>query len=122
MPNKNADKNLLVTFFIILVLVIIGLGLTGCMNKVEVPNKVEQCFKDPKTGECTNEAVINVKHTISIELPSVFTDECKRIWNETDYPDKSIRDAGYNACITDYINSLMELLNNLNPTDLPPVP
>lgn len=97
--------------------------LTGCGigNKVEVPNRVEQCFKDPKTGECTNQVNVTVNHIITIALPDAFTDECKRKWNETDYPDKDIRDAGYNACIRDYIDQITSILGGLNPTDLPPV-
>lgn len=122
MPNNKADKNLVVVFLIVLLFVVLGIGLTGCMNKVEVPAKVEQCFKDPKTGECTNQVEVTVKHIITLELPTVFTDQCKAIWNETDYPDKSIRDAGYNACISEYINSLLDIINNLNPQDIPQVP
>ncbi|HBI00884.1 MAG TPA: hypothetical protein DDY18_04590 [Flavobacterium sp.] len=97
------------------------LALTGCGNKVEVPQKVEQCFKDPKTGDCTNQVNVTITHIITIQLPDAFTDECKRIWNETDYPDKSIRDAGYNQCIADYLDQIADIINGLNPSDIPPV-
>jgi hypothetical protein len=106
-------------FFYILLL--IGL-ISSCANKVEVPAKIEQCFKDPKTGECTNQAEITVRHIISIELPTVFTDQCKATWNEIDYPDSVVRNAGYQKCISDYINQLLSVINGLNPSDLPVIP
>jgi hypothetical protein len=91
--------------------------LAGCANKVEVPAQVAttQCIKDAE-GKCT--ANFEVRHVIAIELPTVLTDSCKAEWNAVDYPDKEVRDAGYNQCITDYINSLLELIKGIGPTDL----
>lgn len=103
-----------------LITILLTFLMIGCMNKVEVPAKVEQCFKDPKTGECTNQVEVTVRHIISIELPTVFTDSCRKKFNETDYPDAVVREAGYQQCITDYINQLMSVVNGLNPQDLPP--
>lgn len=102
----------------ILILVMIVFGI-GCMNKVEVPNKVEQCFKDPKTGECTNQAEVIVRHIISIELPAVFTDECKAKWNDRDYPDPVVRAAGYNQCIAAYMNDIIKAIQGFNPASIP---
>jgi len=102
----------------ILKYLILSCFLIGCANKVEVPATVEQCFRDPKTGECTNQVEVTVKHIISIELPQVFTDFCKTKWNETDYPDPVVREVGYQQCISDYINQLLSLVNGLNPQDL----
>lgn len=98
---------------------ILWLFMLGCGNKVEVPSQVTtiQCIQDAQ-GKCTTS--LDVKHIISLELPTVLTDQCKIVWNETDYPDKTIREAGYNKCISDYINSLLELIKGINPTDLPP--
>ena len=123
MPTKKADVTLLYTFLILTILVIFCIGSIGCMNtiKAEVPSQVETCIKDSK-GECSNQVEITVKHIISIELPTVFTDACTATWNDQDYPDKSIRDAGYNACVSEYINSLLEIIGNLSPTDLPEIP
>lgn len=104
-----------------LIIIALTLFLASCGNKVEVPQKVEQCFKDPQTGECTNRVEITVNHIITIALPDVFTDQCKSIWNETDYPDKAIRDAGYSQCIADYLDQITSVINGLNPTDLPPI-
>lgn len=102
-------------------LVFLCLFSMGCMNKVEVPNKVENCFKDPVTGACTNHADITVTHVITIELPTIFTDTCKKTWNDVDFPDQTVRDVGYNKCVTDYINQLMNLVKGLNPATLPNV-
>lgn len=100
-------------------LVLLSLIAVGCSGpKIEVPAKVEttQCIQGTD-GKCTSD--INVHHTISIELPIVLTDSCRQTWNETTYPDEAIRVAGYNACVSDYINSLQQLVNSIQPTDLP---
>ena len=91
----------------------------GCGNRVEVPSTVEttQCIKDSQ-GKCT--ANFEVRHVIAIELPTVLTDSCKAEWNETTYPDKAIREAGYNQCVADYIQSILDLVKGINPSDLPP--
>jgi len=95
--------------------------IIGCNNnvKTEVPAKIENCFKN-ETGECTN--VVIVKHIISIEVPSVFTDQCRTKYNVTDYPDPVIRESLYNQCVADYINQLTNIINSLNPNNLPVVP
>lgn len=116
------ERNLFFTYFILLILIIFLFNSIGCGNKVEIPNTVNQCFKDPKTGECTNHADITVRHIISIELPTVFTDQCRTQFNETDYPDPVIRAAKYNKCISDYINSLLSVINGLDPATIPVVP
>lgn len=92
----------------------------GCAPSVNVPSTVEttQCIKTA-TGTCTSELM--VKHVISIELPAVLTDSCRATWNPTDFPDEAIRNAGYNKCVQDYINSILELIKGINPSDLPPI-
>lgn len=77
---------------------------TSCANRVEVPAAVAVNVA-PVTGEIT------VKHVLSIELPTVFTDSCKSQFPEDE--------TAYNACITDYINSLLAIINNLQPGQLP---
>ncbi len=95
------------------------LAMSGCANKVEVPAQVTttQCIQDAN-GTCTTN--FEVRHVIAIELPTVLTDQCRSEWSETNYPDEAIRTAGYNQCITDYINSLLELIKGIGPVDLPP--
>lgn len=92
---------------------------SGCANKVEVPAQVTttQCIQDSQ-GKCTTN--FEVRHVIAIELPTVLTDQCKAEWSEANYPDPAIREAGYSQCITDYINSLLELVKGIGPIDLPP--
>lgn len=101
-------------------LLLASLLLIGCANKVEVPAKVEQCFKNTETGTCTNSVV--VKHIITIELPKAFTDTCDAKYPVTEYPDPSIRDPLYQKCISDYISQLMSIIKGVNPSDLPPLP
>lgn len=93
--------------------------LAGCANKVEVPANVTttQCIQKAD-GTCTTN--FEVRHVIAIELPTVLTDQCRSEWSEANYPDKAIREAGYNQCITDYINSILELIKGVGPVDLPP--
>lgn len=95
------------------------LFMMGCANRVEVPSTVTttQCIQDSQ-GKCT--ANFEVRHVIAIELPTVLTDSCKATWNEHDFPDKQIRDAGYNRCVADYIQSILDLVKGINPSDLPP--
>jgi hypothetical protein len=91
---------------------------TGCMNHVDVPASISttQCLQDSK-GKCTTN--LEVRHVIAIELPTVLTDNCAKIWNETDFPDKAVREAGYNKCVSDYIDSLLNLIKGITPADLP---
>lgn len=98
---------------------LILLALAGCAPSVNVPATVEttQCIQK-SDGSCTTE--LEVRHVIAVELPTVLTDQCRAEWNETAYPDEAIRTAGYNQCITDYINSILELIKGINPADLPP--
>lgn len=92
--------------------------IAGCAGpKIEVPASVDMCIKDSVTGKCTNETV--VRHVISVELPSILTDSCRAKWNETDYPDEAVRNAGYNACVSDYINQIVQIIQGINPADLP---
>lgn len=100
-------------------MILIGLLLTSCANHIDVPAQVTttQCIQDNQ-GKCTTN--FEVRHVIAIELPTVLTDQCKAEWSEANYPDKAIREAGYNQCISDYINSLLALIKNINPADLPP--
>lgn len=93
--------------------------LAGCANKVEVPANVTttQCIQKAD-GTCTTN--FEVRHVIAIELPTVLTDQCRAEWSEVNYPDEAIRTAGYNQCISDYINSLLELIKGIGPVDLPP--
>lgn len=99
--------------------ILLSLLLAGCAPSVNVPGSVEttQCIKTA-TGTCTSE--LEVRHVIAVELPTVLTDQCRQTWNATDYPDQAVRDAGYNKCVTDYINSILELIKGINPADLPP--
>lgn len=100
-------------------LVLFCLALSSCGNKVEVPAQVNttQCIQDAQ-GKCTTN--FEVRHVIAIELPTVLTDQCRSEWSEANYPDEAIRTAGYNQCISDYINSLLELIKGIGPVDLPP--
>lgn len=99
--------------------ILIATLLAGCANKVEVPANITttQCIQKAD-GICTTN--FEVRHVIAIELPTVLTDQCKAEWSEATYPDPAVREAGYNQCITDYINSIMDIIKGINPTDLPP--
>ena len=100
-------------------LALLCLVASGCSSKIEIPAQVTttQCIQDSQ-GKCTTN--FEVRHVIAIELPTVLTDQCRAEWSETNYPDEAIRTAGYNQCITDYINSLLELIKGIGPVDLPP--
>lgn len=95
------------------------LFMFGCGNHIDVPAQVSttQCIQD-KQGKCTTN--FEVRHVIAIELPTVLTDSCKAEWNETTYPDKAFREARYNQCVADYIQSILDLVKGINPSDLPP--
>lgn len=97
---------------------LLSLLLAGCAPSVNVPATVEttQCIQK-SDGSCTSE--LEVRHVITVELPTILTDNCKKIWNEIDYPDQATRDAGYNSCVSEYINSLLELIRGIKPADLP---
>lgn len=83
--------------------------LIGCgnQNEVKVPENVNVNVA-PVTGE------VIVKHVLSIELPTVFTDTCK-----AQHPNDPV---AYNACVAKYIEELIRILNSINPNDLPVVP
>lgn len=92
------------------------LGLVGCANdtKVSVPENIKADVQvQPITGE------VIFKHVLTIELPSVFTDSCRARFNEQTHPNVEERSLLYNKCITDYINSLMSIINSINPNQLP---
>ena len=100
-------------------LALLCLVVSSCANKVEVPAQVTttQCIQDSQ-GKCTTN--FEVRHVIAIELPTVLTDQCRQTWNATDFPDEAVREAGYNSCVSEYINSLLELVRGIGPVDLPP--
>lgn len=77
---------------------------TACNNKAEVPATV-QVQTAPVTGE------VIVRHVMQIELPTVFTDSCKQQFQNDD--------AGYNKCVSDYINSIIKIINGIDPNQLP---
>jgi hypothetical protein len=80
--------------------------LMACGNKVEVPENVNtQVQVQPVTGE------IIVKHVLSIELPTVFTDSCR-----TQFPADEV---AYQKCVTDYINQIIKIIGGINPSQLP---
>ncbi|NJO65130.1 MAG: hypothetical protein HC836_45590 [Richelia sp. RM2_1_2] len=83
--------------------------LTACgnNNSAEVPANIKV-----ETGPVTGEIV--VKHVITIELPTVFTDSCK-----SQHPDDEV---AYNECVTKYINELLNIINSINPEQLPVQP
>jgi proline dehydrogenase len=88
-----------------------GLIQTGCYNSgnVKVPENVNtQVQVAPVTGE------IIVKHIMTIELPTVFTDTCKQ-----QHPND---EAAYNACVAKYIEELLKIINSINPGQLPVQP
>lgn len=93
--------------------ILIALMLVACAPKVEVPANVTTCVQDKETGVCSND--MNVKHTITIELPTVLTDSCRKQFNSTDYPDPTARESGYQACVSEYINQLLEIINGFQP-------
>lgn len=78
--------------------------LISCNNKAEVPATI-QVQAAPVTGE------IIVRHIMQIELPTVFTDSCKQ-----QFPND---DAGYNKCVSDYINSIIKIINGIDPNQIP---
>lgn len=86
----------------------------GCNNKAEVPATI-QVNAAPVTGE------VIVKHVITMELPTVFTDTCRAKYNERDYPNPEERTILYNKCVADYINELIKILGSITPPQLPPV-
>lgn len=100
-----------------LTVLLLVLFSAGCMNKLQVPDKIEACIQDPETKKCTNQAV--VKHIITLELPTILTDTCKAAWSEAAYPDQQTREAGYNKCVSDYISSILALINDIRPEELP---
>lgn len=88
-----------------LFLAIAFLATTACYNSgnVKVPEQVNTTVTvQPVTGE------IIVKHVMSIELPSIFTDTCKQ-----QFPND---EAAYNKCVTDYINDIIKIIGGLTPT------
>ena len=83
----------------------------ACNNSgnVKVPDQVNTTVQvQPVTGE------IIVKHVITMELPTIFTDTCRQ---------QHLNDqAAYNDCVVKYINELIKLLNSINPGQLPVAP
>lgn len=90
--------------------------LPSCNNSgnVKVPENINANITTaPVTGE------VVVKHIISLELPTVFTDTCKAKYNDRDYPNAEERAIGYNKCVADYINELVRILGSITPPQLP---
>lgn len=81
--------------------------LVSCANRVEVPENVNVQVQ-PVTGE------VIVKHVLSLELPAVFTDNCRQ-----QFPNDAV---AYNKCVTDYINSILQIINGLDPSQIPVIP
>lgn len=78
--------------------------LIGCANEVNVPETV-QVQTAPVTGE------VIVKHVLTIELPTIFTDTCRQA-----HPNDEV---AYQSCVTQYINQLIQIINGINPNQLP---
>ena len=97
-----------------LIFTISMLALISCNNKAEVPATV-QVNTAPVTGE------VIVKHVITMELPTVFTDTCRAKYNDRDYTNAEERAVLYNKCVADYINELIKIINGITPPQLPPV-
>lgn len=91
---------------LILTLAVFCLLGTACNNKAEVPATV-QVQTAPVTGE------IIVRHVMQIELPTIFTDTCRQA-----HPNDEV---AYQACVTNYINQLIQIINGINPNQLPVV-
>lgn len=92
---------------ILISLVCVFMVACGNQNEVKVPEQVNVSVA-PVTGE------VIVKHVLSIELPTVFTDTCK-----AQHPNDTV---AYNACVAKYIEELIRILNSINPNELPVVP
>lgn len=99
-------RNLHKTYILLLLSLLLTAGC-GNNNKAEVPANV-----NVTTGPVTGEIII--KHVLSIELPTVFTDTCK-----SQHPTDEV---AYNECVTKYINELLKIINSINPGQLPVVP
>lgn len=91
----------------------------SCANKVEtsVPAKIEHCFKDDVTGKCTSE--ITVKHVVTIEMPTQFIQTCEDKYKDTPEPEKTVL---IQECISGYTDQIIDIINGINPNDLPPIP
>lgn len=98
---------IMVVFLLILVFLLCFLTACGNNNRAEVPETVT-VNSGPVTGEIT------IKHVITIELPTIFTNTCKS-QHPTD-------EEAYNECVTKYINELLKIINSINPGQLPVVP
>ena len=96
-------------FYLLLILLV----LTSCFNQAKVPDKIETCIKDTKTGECTNE--MRVTHTIIIELPVALVNDCQDKYKDLEEPDKTLQTE---ACMTAYIKTLLDLINGITPEDV----
>lgn len=118
MNDRQIDFNSLIRYIIVCLFFIFMMNMAGCNNRVDVPTQVTQCIKDSVTGECTNQVFVTIKHVVSIELPEVFTDSCKALYNETTYPDPIIRESLYQTCITNYINQVLDIIKSLNPKNI----
>lgn len=104
MGYSNQDYSGQLVVFILLVAM--TFFLSSCGNKVEVPRNVSaQVQVQPVTGE------IVVKHVLSIELPTVFTDSCRATFPNDE--------AGYQKCVTDYIDQIIKIISGINPNQLP---
>lgn len=104
----------ILTLYIFLLLFMIS-----CGNKVEtsVPAKIEHCFKDDVTGKCTSE--ITVKHVVTIEMPTQFIQTCEDKYKDTPEPEKTVL---IQECISGYTDQIIDIINGINPNNLPPIP
>lgn len=102
--NYRSIRVVVMRTIILFPLFLLIFSTISCANRVEVPETIT-VNTPPVTGEIT------VKHIITLQLPTIFTDSCK-----SQFPDDEV---AYNACITEYINSLLTLINGLNPGQLP---
>lgn len=97
------------------IMILALLGLTSCFNKASVPETVETCFKDEKTGKCTTE--LTVRHIITIEVPVALVNDCVEQFKDLPEPDKTLQTQ---ACIQKYTDDLINLIKGITPVDVPP--
>ena len=91
------------------ILILTLFAIVSCGNNVEtkVPEKIE-VQTAPVTGE------IVIKHIMQIELPTIFTDTCKK-----QHPND---EAAYQDCVAKYIEQLIKIIGSINPGQLPVIP